>query len=119
MEHRNKPVLNPTTMNWQLPKAETDEQKILTHAVNFCKTLKAICPTHHLLRNVLSTIVYGRQELSGMDLSNLDFSHCNIGCPDSFKEEHKLADTVLNLPFYYGLSDKEMKKVVEVVNSIR
>ena len=50
---------------------------------------------------------------------DMDFSHCNIGCPSSFVEEHKLADSVLNLPFYYGLSDKEMKKVVEVVNSIR
>lgn len=78
MEHRNKPVLNPTTMNWQIPKAETDEQKILTHAIDFCKTLKSKFPTHHLLRNALSTIVYGRHELSGMDLSNLDFSHCNI-----------------------------------------
>lgn len=50
---------------------------------------------------------------------DMDFSHCNIGCPCSFVEEHKLADSVLNLPFYYGLSDKEMKKVVKVVNSIR
>ncbi len=50
---------------------------------------------------------------------DMDFSHCNIGCPDSFIEEHKLADTVLNLPFYYGLSSKEMKKVVKVVNSIQ
>ena len=52
MEHRNKPVLNPATMNWQLPKAETDEQKILTHAVNFCKTLKAICPTHQQMKKL-------------------------------------------------------------------
>lgn len=50
---------------------------------------------------------------------DMDFSHCCIGCPSDFVEEHKLADSVLNLPFYYELSDNEMKKVVEVVNSIR
>lgn len=50
---------------------------------------------------------------------DMDFSHCYIGCPSSFTEEHRLAETVLNLPFYYELSDKEMKRVVQVVNSIR
>lgn len=49
---------------------------------------------------------------------DMDFSHCSIGCPASFEKEHKMADTVLNLPFYYELSEAEMKKVVEVVNSI-
>lgn len=50
---------------------------------------------------------------------DMDFSHCNIGCPSSFVQEHRLAETVLNLPLYYDLSYKEMRKVVEVVNSIR
>ena len=51
---------------------------------------------------------------------DMDFSHCSIGCPhnDTYKEEHDMAKNILNLPFYYGLSDKEMKKVVEVINSI-
>lgn len=51
---------------------------------------------------------------------DMDFSHCNIGCPENekYKEEYEMAEKVLNLPFYYELSDKEMKKVVEVINSI-
>jgi len=78
MEHHNKPVLHPETRNWYLPQMETDEQKILTLAIGFCRKLKDIRPAHYLLRNAVSAIVYGRQELSGMDLSNLDFSHCTI-----------------------------------------
>lgn len=49
----------------------------------------------------------------------MDFSHCNIGCPFDFEQEHEIAREILNLPFYYDISDKEMKKVVNVVNSIR
>lgn len=76
---------------------------------------EAVC-TRYAIRVDNRDAFYKKCLAKGIDM---DFSHCNIGCPDSFKEEHKLADTVLNLPFYYGLSDKEMKKVVEVVNSIR
>ena len=51
---------------------------------------------------------------------DMDFSHCSIGCPKNnlYIEEHEMANKILNLPFYYELSDKEMKKVVEVINSI-
>lgn len=49
---------------------------------------------------------------------DMDFSHCNICCPNCFVEEHEGSKHILNLPFYYKLSDKEMKKVVDVVNSI-
>lgn len=50
---------------------------------------------------------------------DMDFSHCSLGCPDSFEEEHGIADRILNLPYYYDLSVKEIKKVIRVVNSIR
>lgn len=50
---------------------------------------------------------------------DMDFSHCSLGCPDSFKEEHAIADKILNLPYYYDLTEKEINKVVKVVNSIR
>lgn len=50
---------------------------------------------------------------------DMDFSHCTLGCPESFEYDHKIAKEVLNLPFYYHMSDKEMKKVVSVVNSIK
>lgn len=49
---------------------------------------------------------------------DMDFSHCSLGCPDSYKPEHEIADRILNLPFYINLSEKEMKKVIDVVNSI-
>lgn len=50
---------------------------------------------------------------------DMDFSHCSLGCPIDFAEEHAIADRILNLPFYYDLSIKEMRKVVNVVNSVR
>jgi len=50
---------------------------------------------------------------------DMDFSHCSLGCPDSFKEEHEIAGRILNLPYYYHLSEKEKIKVVRVVNSIK
>ena len=50
---------------------------------------------------------------------DMDFSHCSLGCPDSFKKEHEIAGRILNLPSYYHLSEKEKIKVVRVVNSIK
>lgn len=49
---------------------------------------------------------------------DMDFSHCRISCPSDYKVEHEMADKILNLPFYYDMTDKEMKKVVDVVNSV-
>lgn len=49
---------------------------------------------------------------------DLDFSHCSLGCPDSFEKEHTMAKKILNLPYYYDLSPKEMERIVKVVNSI-
>ena len=46
------------------------------------------------------------------------FSFRNIAAPESFKHSHQMADEVLNLPFYYDISEKEMAKVVKVINSI-
>lgn len=50
---------------------------------------------------------------------DMDFSHCSIGCPEEFSFEHSVADRILNLPFYYDMSEREMKKVVDVVNGIK
>lgn len=50
---------------------------------------------------------------------DLDFSHCNIGCPQEFAEEHETSWKIMNIPFYYEMSEKEMRKIVNVVNSIR
>lgn len=50
---------------------------------------------------------------------DLDFSHCSLGCPNSFTKEHKMADQILNLPFDVNLSRKELDHVVAVVNSVK
>lgn len=46
------------------------------------------------------------------------FSFSNIVCPDTFSTAQRIANEVIDLPFYYNLSKKEMKKVVDVINSI-
>ena len=50
---------------------------------------------------------------------DLDFSHCSLGCQNSFKKEHQMANQILNLPFDINLSRKELDQVVIVVNSIK
>ena len=50
---------------------------------------------------------------------DMDFSHCSLGCPDSFVREHEMSKNVLNLPFDINLSSKEIEYVVKVVNSIK
>ena len=50
---------------------------------------------------------------------DLDFSHCTVGCPNSFIHEHQMANQILNLPFDINLSRKELNQVVAVVNSIK
>lgn len=49
---------------------------------------------------------------------DMDFSHCSLGCPDMFEHEHSMAKRILNLPYYYDLSQKERERIVKVVNSI-
>lgn len=77
----------------------------------------AVCTRYAILVNDRLSF-YKQCIAKGIDM---DFSHCSIGCPqnDLYKEEYDMAKKILNLPFYYELSDKEMKKVVEVINSIR
>lgn len=79
MEHRNKPQLCTITYNWFLPSATYDEQKVLTNALSFCRKLyKHNEDIHYLLQNILSSILIGRKELSGLDLSDLDLKYCNF-----------------------------------------
>ena len=49
---------------------------------------------------------------------DMDFSHCSMGCPDTFEKEHTMAKRILNLPYYNDLSRKERERIVKVVNSI-
>ena len=79
MEHRNRPVINENSRNWTLPVPDFVEQCVLTKALDFCRVLTADREDiHYLLQNILSAIVCEREELSGMNLSWLDFRHCNL-----------------------------------------
>lgn len=50
---------------------------------------------------------------------DMDFSHCSLGCPEDYKNEHQMASQILNIPFNTNLTKKEVKKVIQVVNSIQ
>lgn len=77
--------------------------------------INAVCTRYAILVEDRK-LFYKKCIAKGVDM---DFSHCNIGCPSDFDREHEMAEQILNLPFYYELSDKEMNKVVTVINSIR
>ena len=49
---------------------------------------------------------------------DMDFSHCSLGCPEDYKNEHKMASQILNIPFNTNLTMREVRKVIKVVNSI-
>ena len=57
-EHLNRPQLNQLSQNWFLPEPETDEQKVLTDAIGFCRILGQEYAVHYLLHNVLSAVIY-------------------------------------------------------------
>ncbi|MDD3361799.1 MAG: hypothetical protein PHW34_09030 [Hespellia sp.] len=79
MEHRNRPTLSPDSHNWYIPTPDYDEQKVLGTALSFCRELcEQHIDIHYLLQNILSAILEGRKELSGLDLHNLDLKHCNF-----------------------------------------
>lgn len=96
MEHRNRPCLNHRTGNWFLPIPRYDEQRILTDDIDFCRKLNASgIDTHFLLQNILSALLEERKELSGLDLSALDFkgfSFFNITCSRKGKTKTLAAD---------------------------
>ena len=49
---------------------------------------------------------------------DMDFSHCSLGCPEKYEEEHKMASQILNIPFNTNLTKRDIKKVIRVVNSV-
>lgn len=62
------------------------------------------------------TDFYKKCLCNGVDM---DFSHSALACDMSYAVEHKMAEEVLDLPFYYNMSDEELNKVIKVVNSIK
>lgn len=85
---------------------------LLTKPVHY---KNAVCLRYAVLADDRKTF-YKKSVEKGVDM---DFSHCSIGCPDEFVAEHNVADRILNLPFHYDMSEKEVKKIVRVVNNIR
>ncbi len=50
---------------------------------------------------------------------DMGFSFNSVVCPVEFDREHDMATDVLNLPYYYNLSDKEQSHIIETINSIK
>lgn len=96
MEHRNRPQLDEKTQNWYLPQPEYDEARVLTSAIDFCRELRQEnIETRYVLPNILSAILFGRREYSGLDLSGLDLRKCcffNINCSRRGKTRILAAD---------------------------
>lgn len=78
MEHRNKPYLEYQTGNWYMPKVVNDEQAVLTNALDACRELCTETDIHYLQENLLSSMLYGRKELTYVNLRGLDLSHSNF-----------------------------------------
>lgn len=77
MEHRNQPQLDEKTQNWYLPQPKYDEAQVLTSAIDYCRKLcQEDVETRYVLPNILSAILFGRKEYSGLDLSGLDLRKC-------------------------------------------
>ena len=79
MEQRNRPYFDKTTKNWLLPVPKYDEQKLLINSLDFCRKLYHLkIGVNHIIQNILSAILYGRNEYSGLNLTELDLSKCNF-----------------------------------------
>lgn len=61
------------------------------------------------------TAFYRKCLCKGVDM---DFSHSALACDESYVTEHKMAEEVLDIPFYFDMSDKELGMVIKVVNSV-
>lgn len=70
---------------------------------------------HYLLHNILMAIVYGRQELSGMDLTGLNFKHYNIF---SIPCSKKGATSTLTAQFDHSILPDYFFEPEDHVNSI-
>lgn len=96
MEHRNQSQLDEKTQNWYLPQPGYDEARVLTSAIDFCRKLRQEnIETQYVLPNILSAILFGRREYSGLDLSGLDLRKCcffNINCSRRGKTRILVAD---------------------------
>ena len=58
---------------------------------------------------------YNKCLAEGVDMG---FSFSHIGTPKDNKGAQKIASEILNIPYYYQLSDKEAQRVIDVINRL-
>lgn len=49
---------------------------------------------------------------------DMGFSFNHIGTPKKWQKEHRIASRILNIPYYYDLSEGEFNRVIQVINSL-
>lgn len=122
MEHRNRLCVNRSTGNWYMKKSEYPEQCIMISALVFAKKLSADqIKIKHFIYNILSVIIFGRGELSGIDLSDVDltgFSLFNIRCSKRGRSRTIAADFKrTKLPDECFLPTEHVDSIIEYVYS--
>jgi dTDP-4-amino-4,6-dideoxygalactose transaminase len=58
---------------------------------------------------------YERCVKKGLDLG---FSFTFIASPSTYEKSHRLANSILNLPFYFTMPDKTIKNIIYIINKI-
>ena len=58
---------------------------------------------------------YREANRNGLDFA---FSFTYIAAPDQMTRSHSIANTILDLPFYYKLTEKELAETIRIVRSI-
>lgn len=79
-EHHNRPILNSRTRNWILPQPNSEDQRLLTSLLDYCRTYqeKTSRSESMLLQNIINALKTGRGELSGLCFDKLDLRNCNF-----------------------------------------
>lgn len=74
---------------------------------------EAVCIRYTIKVKQKETLYYDclRQ---GVDMG---FSFNHIGTPKTWINEHRISSEILNLPYYYSLRDKEVDRVINVLNN--
>lgn len=49
---------------------------------------------------------------------DMGFSFNHVACPEECREEQQISNDVLNLPYYYNMSEKEQLYIVNTINSL-
>lgn len=78
MEHRNRASLDIERKQWKRSAVQYDEQTVCDSVLEVCRPISKKTDVHYLLENVLSSVLFGRKELTYIDLQDWDVSHFNL-----------------------------------------